>query len=866
MERTKLSPLVASQLPEFVREDYPTFVAFVEAYYEYLDNLPGNQLHTYRDLDNTLDDFLYMFKNEIAAGGFDRVTGDPRFILPKAKDAFVSKGSPASYNLLFRLLYGKSVELNYPGTQMLRTSDGRWNQEISLFAKIDYGNAEDIVGKLVDITSGNRILRVLVDRKETLIGEIDRIVQIGGEYQVFSTAPINSDTLTVSNPSNIRVGQGVSGDGIATGTKVVGIIGTTVYISLKTTSSINANLKFINEIYEFFLDKKFFGEVNVGDKIKYLDSFQATILPITQKLKITQKGKNFRVGQVFELQSGGGTPALMKVTQVDKTDKDSGIKYAEIIKFGLGYESNFGLSILSGNSVTANSGAVATSSSTISKPSTYSSPTTGSVSSSKISLTVTGTGTNFGQAGNAQIGDELWTTDSTPLLIGVIKSIESTTSLTLASYPSDYDNPYDGSSYSGTYTFRNSRGVGTLYSPGGLQSYTIQLGIQDRTLGFSEQGYINKANYADSLTVGTGTALVGYWDGSYAGEISREYSLSYKNAQTDSNEPAVVSISLGALARYPGYFTTNNGFLDDSIFIQDSKYYQTFSYVIKIDERLNDYKSIIKSLIHPAGMALFSEFNITNQFDLSISLESLVKALGIGLKDAFGLTDSNIIDFSKVLFDSIDTPSDSNLVTSFLKALADTSIGTLDDSATKLIGKSLTDNYSGTIDTTYTFNISKALSDTYSGAIDATSFAVSKALADGDIGTLTDSTSILTTKGAFTDSISEPQDALVLLTGKLLADTDIGTLSDSATLLTTKSLTDSATPLEAISSFDITTVYADSQSLDDTTALLTTKYVTDSSVGTFSFSGEIWTNPYFAQDYNVQGSSYGVGLSATITN
>ena len=34
--RTDLSTVVTKQLPEFIREDYPTFVAFVQAYYDWL--------------------------------------------------------------------------------------------------------------------------------------------------------------------------------------------------------------------------------------------------------------------------------------------------------------------------------------------------------------------------------------------------------------------------------------------------------------------------------------------------------------------------------------------------------------------------------------------------------------------------------------------------------------------------------------------------------------------------------------------------------------------------------------------------------------------------------------------------------------
>ena len=81
-------------------------------------------------------------------------------------------------------------------------------------------------------------------------------------------------------------------------------------------------------------------------------------------------------------------------------------------------------------------------------------------------------------------------------------------------------------------------------------------------------------------------------------------------------------------------------------------------------------------------------------------------------------------------------------------------------------------------------------------------------------------------------------------------------------------MTDSVSPLDAISSFDIATVYADSQSIADLTTLLTTKYVTDSSVGTFTSAGEVWLNSYQAQDYYVQdatGQQYSVGLSATFT-
>jgi hypothetical protein len=548
MSRTQLSSVVSRQIPEFIREDYPTFVSFVEAYYEYLQE-QGVDLSTARDIDQTLEEFVLEFKKELAHN-LPQIAGDERFILTHIKDQYLSKGSEASYKLLFRLLFGKKVELTYPGTQMLRASDGRWNQEISVFAKIDFGDPEDIVGKLVDIQTATRLIRVLVDRKEDLVGEVDRIVALGGN------------------------------------------------------------------IYEFFLDKKFFGILKPTDKIKYRDTFQATILPATQTPKITQPGKNFRVGQVFEVKSGTGTGALLKVTAVDA---NNGIKYAEFIKFGIGYTAGFAVSLLSSNTVNAAQQLVAS-------------------------------------ASSSRSGDDLT--------------------------------------------------------------------IGDRTLGFDEQGYVNLGDYVTPS----------YVDGTYAGSIIREFSLNFRNAQTASDEPAIIEVDLGALVKYPGYFTSNAGFLDDSIFIQDSKYYQAFSYVIRIDERLESYKSAVKTMLHPAGMALFGEYNITNNIDLSISLESLVKSLGIGIEDTFAALDAGRItlSFTKIASDSIDTPNDGLFVQVFTKALED-SIDTPTDSDVLLFGKALSTTYSGMSDT------------------DGTTLSFTKSLADTSVGTWSDSISSIDTDKVLAD-------------------------------------------------------------------------------------------------------------------
>ena len=683
-----LPQVVSRHLPEFVREDYPTFVAFVEAYYEYLTS-NGVDISHMKDIDSTIEDFIVLFKKELAYN-LPIVVQDERFLLSRIKDLYLAKGSEGSFKLLFRLLFGKDVGLYYPGQQMLVPSDGKWNQEISVFVKVDYGDVNDIVGRLVEISSGDRVISVLIDRKEELIGEIERVQIIG------------------------------------------------------------------NGIYELYLDKRFFGVINPGDNIRYKDIFQCTILPATTTLSIIQQGKNFRVGQVFELRSGNGTGALVKVTAITET---GGIKRAELIKFGIGYTADFAISVLASNSVTSKQTVLASGSSR-SQTTTYQSETTGAITFSSGSDQVAATnGASFGGTGEVQVGDELWINPPSPDIttpedidvanfVGVVKSIESSTSLTLE----------QNSTISGTnevYVFRNDQSVGDAFEYLiGLDTYEgiwTSSALQDRTIGFEEQGYVN---LGDVFTYE-------YVDGTYAGSIIREFALNSANAQVQADDPAIISVTLGALNRYPGYFETNHGFLSDSIFIQDSKYYQRFSYVLKIDERLDSYASAVKTMVHPAGMRLFGEFDVTNNFDLTLALDSLVKSLGIGLEDDVIVDQSDwYFTFTKEVTDSITAPDDSDVkkllekslsdstntltesfVQQFSKSLADTSVGTLTDTNwVHTTTKSLTDT-AGTWSQEYTHDIGKSLSDVAAISEDL-DWNMAKYVEDTSVGTFSNRANI----------------------------------------------------------------------------------------------------------------------------
>jgi len=59
-----------------------------------------------------------------------------------------------------------------------------------------------------------------------------------------------------------------------------------------------------------------------------------------------------------------------------------------------------------------------------------------------------------------------------------------------------------------------------------------------------------------------------------------------------------------------GLFTTNDGFLSDKKYLQDSYYYQKFSYVLRTGANVADWRNAFTRLIHPAGFIFFGEISI----------------------------------------------------------------------------------------------------------------------------------------------------------------------------------------------------------------------------------------------------------------
>jgi len=197
----KTSLLVPFQLPKFISEDpnYANFVLFLQAYYEWLEEQNNTldfskNLLNYMDVDTTTDQFLQYYVNDFMSYFPQDILSDKAKTLKIAKQLYESKGTPASYRFLFRILYNSDVDFFYTKDAVLKASSGKWYVPRSLklatsdsnFLKIQnlrlFGNISKSIATVeVAIFDGLKT--------EVFVSNIERLFQSG-------------ETVTVVDSSN----------------------------------------------------------------------------------------------------------------------------------------------------------------------------------------------------------------------------------------------------------------------------------------------------------------------------------------------------------------------------------------------------------------------------------------------------------------------------------------------------------------------------------------------------------------------------------------------------------------------------------------------------------------------------------------
>ncbi len=188
-----ISYQIESQFPDLYKEQGAELVAFVKAYYEFLESditgfyitgyrITGNtesnlayfcekyntytegqarlsalqadtsygdlrltqaknqsvfhnrRLFEYNDIDNTLSEMLLFYKNKFLSG-LPFKGESVRFVVKHILDLYRRKGSVEGLELFFRLFYAESVHVHFPSVDILKPSSSKWKvgQYLELF-------------------------------------------------------------------------------------------------------------------------------------------------------------------------------------------------------------------------------------------------------------------------------------------------------------------------------------------------------------------------------------------------------------------------------------------------------------------------------------------------------------------------------------------------------------------------------------------------------------------------------------------------------------------------------------------------------------------------------------------------------------
>lgn len=185
------STLIPYQLPSFIREndDYQNFVTFLQAYYQWMEQTNNvydysNNLPSYLDIDTTSSSFLDYFYNEFLQYFPEDILVNKNTAIKLARELYQTKGTPASYQLLFRILYNSDFEIEYTKDYLLKPSSGNWYISKSLRLGTTDPNFLNTINYRIFGQTSKSIATIenaiLVGNKiEVFISNIERLFQSG---------------------------------------------------------------------------------------------------------------------------------------------------------------------------------------------------------------------------------------------------------------------------------------------------------------------------------------------------------------------------------------------------------------------------------------------------------------------------------------------------------------------------------------------------------------------------------------------------------------------------------------------------------------------------------------------------------------
>ncbi len=513
-------------------------------------------LLNFRDPDKAISNFLTKFRNEFLNTLPETLDGnvDKRKLIKNIKSVYRAKGTARGHEVFFRFLFNLDSEIFYPREQMLRASDGQFDTKKVLRAIATVGDTSDLIGRTI-------------------------------------TGQTSGATAIIENVFKFQIGANTVSEFILNEESITGTFVTSEEIR--------------------------------GTETDESDTFiKATVTGIPDIVSITNDGGLLSPDDAITL-TGGGTGAIIQVDNVGS----GGITELLIDDAGSGYAIGDDLTFTNTNT---NGGGAIAKVSVVNGGITPENGTTGATSTDHIVLedeTVRGdvyTGNKIVQeagSGNEDITD-----------IRIINSGSGYTSLPTAVVGGTGIGakviPYGPEIGRLLNTKKIETGAGFEASPSPTMSLPSTIIIKDKTSGNFTDGEtitgFDSSSTAISATFvsfdsSNNLLVVKDATGEFLTDTTITGASSEVTATVMKNDLATATITVGAVVDTAGTFLNEDGHLSETTMkIQDSLYYQDFSYVIKVGRSINDWRDSFKKTMHTAGFYFTGQVDITSQVNNQI--------------------------------------------------------------------------------------------------------------------------------------------------------------------------------------------------------------------------------------------------------
>ena len=176
----KTSIISDSRFPSFVRgnPEFDTLRRFVKSYFESIEEVgKANYELSYAqensDVDTVTSEFLDTFYSSLCPELPVNILADKRLLLKHSRELYQKKGTPDSFKLLFKILYNENINIKYPSENILRASDGKWNQSQSIhvtFPNIDEKAIYGLVGREFSVRNSSGVTRNTIIQVRKILG------------------------------------------------------------------------------------------------------------------------------------------------------------------------------------------------------------------------------------------------------------------------------------------------------------------------------------------------------------------------------------------------------------------------------------------------------------------------------------------------------------------------------------------------------------------------------------------------------------------------------------------------------------------------------------------------------------------------